>query len=169
MMFVLGGYGMERIIPVGASFRECHGVRNGKHDSVAAILAIPVGRNWPKNAVRAAVGASQPAVAVPSPEFILKQEFPAEIIRSATDAALQSAATPAAKEHEPEPEQPAGTDEPAASETSPMADFAASNDELSEDEEVGQLHEQLREAEEDEDIEPQVHTDLHRILFKTRP
>ena len=49
-MFILGGLGEERTVPVGASFPD-RGMRNDQHDAVAAQLLIPI----------AAGGAPQPA------------------------------------------------------------------------------------------------------------
>ena len=62
VMFILGGFGHECMVPVGASFRN-RGVRIDVHDAVGAQLLIPIGRMRPGDARPAAAGASQPATA----------------------------------------------------------------------------------------------------------
>ena len=59
LMFILGGLGEERTVPVGASFPD-RGIRNDQHDAVAAQLMIPIGKIHPLPPP-AAGGAPQPA------------------------------------------------------------------------------------------------------------
>ena len=59
-MFILGGLGEERTVPVGASFSD-RGMRNDQHDAVAAQLMIPIRQILRGNVPPAAGGAPQPA------------------------------------------------------------------------------------------------------------
>ena len=59
VMFVVGCFAEERMVPVGASFAH-HGMRSNQHDAVGAQLLIPVGRPGPGASRPAAGGASQP-------------------------------------------------------------------------------------------------------------
>ena len=59
-MFILGGLGEERTVPVGASFSD-RGMRNDQHDAVAAQLMIPIRQIFRGNVPPAAGGAPQPA------------------------------------------------------------------------------------------------------------
>ena len=64
MMFILGGFGEENVVPVGQSFDEI-GMRPDCHDAVSAHLMIPI------SPMPAARGAPQPAVAAASAQQAL--------------------------------------------------------------------------------------------------
>ena len=113
MMFILGGFGEECMVPVGASFPN-RGMRNDCHDAVSAQLMIPIGRHRPGGARPAASGASQPAVAAASAEQALEPEQPAGADRPAAGETPQLAAPAAAADNLPEPEQRAAAARPAA-------------------------------------------------------
>ena len=62
VMFVLGCFAEERVVPVGVSFAH-RGMPYIRHDAVGAQLMIPIGRTRPRGARSAASGAEQSAVA----------------------------------------------------------------------------------------------------------
>lgn len=65
VMFVLGAFAEEHIVPVGASFAH-RGMSNHQHDAVAAQLLIPIGRRGPRHTQPGTGGDSQPATAATS-------------------------------------------------------------------------------------------------------
>ena len=68
-MFILGGLGEERTVPVGASFSD-RGMRNDQHDAVATQLLIPISR------IRPWLGAPQPAETPSDTESDSDQDTP---------------------------------------------------------------------------------------------
>ena len=116
VMFVLGGFGEERTVPIGASFED-RGMRNDVHDAVGAQLMIPIGRIRSGGARPATDGASQPAVAAgdarPAAGGASQSADAASAAEQVPASGAPQAAT-AAAERALESEHPAGADRPAA-------------------------------------------------------
>ena len=146
-MFILGGFGEERMVPVGASFPD-RGVRNDQHDAVGAQLMIPIGRNRPEDAPPAAGGAPQPAEATSHAEQAISPD---------TGGPPQPAEAPLDAE-EPTPPDWAGSEV--------EEDIAEQDNTLNEA--ARELHEDLLEKEEAEDISMDLQLELRKILFKKR-
>ena len=83
MMFILGGFGEENVVPVGKSFEE-RGMRPDCHDAVSAHLMIPI------SPMPAARGAPQPAVAAASAQQALAPAPAAEAGRPAAGETMLS-------------------------------------------------------------------------------
>ena len=139
MMFVLGCFAEERLVPVGLNYDD-RGMRNDQHDVVGAKLMIPIGRSRPSTTPPAGgdgvaasssagpSGALQPAVApvaAAPAQQIEGHEQPAEADRSPAGDAPQAAGTAAAAEQTRMPEPPAGADGPSARAAPPAAPTAA--------------------------------------------
>ena len=77
VMFVLGGFALESMVPIGASFDN--GMRNDCHDAVSAELIIPIGL-W----------SSQPAVAAASAQQAVATAHAAEAGRPAAGETMIS-------------------------------------------------------------------------------
>ena len=146
-MFILGGLGEERTVPVGASFSD-RGMRNDQHDAVAAQLMIPIRQILRGNVPPAAGGAPQPAETASHAE----QHF---------SRAAGGGPQPA--------EAPSDADQPIS------PDWEATNaqqDTLVQDTALNKaardLHENLLHAEEAEDIPVNQQYELQKILFKKK-
>ena len=175
VMFVLGAFGEECMVPIGASFVD-RGMRNDQHDAVAALLSIPIGLRRPGGSRPAASGASQPAVAAAAAVQALEPAGgapqPAVAASAAEQAPAGDAPQPAAAaEPSLEPEPAAGSapqpaTPPAEADAGSFSpDYGRSS---SEDGDVTELHERLLEVEEADDISEDVQMELAKILFKKK-
>ena len=144
MMFVLGCFAEERMVPVGVSFPH-RGMRNNHHDAVGAQLMIPIGRTCPGGARPAAGGACQPATAA----------------WRASGAAMPQpkAGRPAADQAS----QPAAEAEGEADAQSPSGCWCT---DTFENENAEMIYERLRWAEETGRFPEHIQRELGKMLFK---